>query len=72
MRTDGDMYDFYYLSWKDYLKMVRTIHFTDGIKLDGHFEVSRDSIRSQREGEGKLCRKGNRVLIDWIVEYYVE
>lgn len=63
-------YDMYYLSWGDYLQMLKEVRFKDRSELSGRFVVNGDTIRS-KEG-WKLWKKGDELLLDRIIEYTVE
>lgn len=63
-------YDMYYLSWRDYLQMVKEVRLKAGSELSGRFIVKEDTIRNKDGWE--LWEKGNELLLDRIVEYIVE
>ena len=63
-------YDIYYLSWREYLQMVRELTFIDGTEMYGRFVVNGDTVRNS--DRWKLWKKGDELLLDKIVEYTVE
>lgn len=64
-------FDFYYISWETYLRMVLITRFDDGVEIRRPIKIQGDFIQSGKQG-WKRWRDGDKLLIKSITEYYVE
>lgn len=63
-------FDYYYISWENYLRMVTRIYLDDDIKPEKPLQLQGDSIKTNRGWQ--QWKSGNKLLIKDIIEYYLE
>lgn len=63
-------FDYYYISWENYLRMVTRIYLDDDIIPEKPLQLQADSIKTDQGW--KQWRSGNKLLIKEIIEFYVE
>lgn len=64
-------FDFYYISWETYLRMILIARFDDGVEARRPIKIQGDLIWTRKQG-WKKWRDGDKLMIKSITEYYLE